>query len=251
MCLSNLRTLTPRFLQLIEREGQPIVAVEAFVTGNYVKCVMHFGRVLQCNMLLRYNNNHDWSDDRRNTPQVLRFLFTAPIISLNLHVVQAFSHWTWEHSHHQLMIVDIQVCRAPKPNLPPISHALCCAFSSPALSPDVAVVQGVGDVWTDPQFHTAVRCSLPLPYPAVAPLRCVTCLLQHRCDDYGKGNLDQEGTVPPPPCLIHGHSHSAYASDVCLVHQASRRFSRSTAATLFASISASAAALSRNSAWAL
>jgi hypothetical protein len=48
------------------------------VTGSYVK----------------YNNNLDWTEDKRNTPQ-------------------AFSHWTYIQSEKQLMIVDIQV--------------LCCA----------------------------------------------------------------------------------------------------------------------------
>jgi len=89
-------------IQLVEREGQPIVAVEAFVTGSYVK----------------YNNNLDWTEEKRNTPQ-------------------AFSHWTYIQSEKQLMIVDIQ---------------------------------GVGDVWTDPQFHTS--------YPTT---------------DFGKGNLEQMG----------------------------------------------------------
>jgi hypothetical protein len=44
------------------------------VTGSYVK----------------YNNNLDWTEDKRNTPQ-------------------AFSHWSYIQSEKQLMIVDIQV----------------------------------------------------------------------------------------------------------------------------------------------
>ena len=39
----------------------------------------------------RYNNNLDWTEDKRNTPQ-------------------AFSHWTYIQSEKQIMIVDIQVC---------------------------------------------------------------------------------------------------------------------------------------------
>ena len=44
------------------------------MTGSYVK----------------YNNNLDWTEDKRNTPQ-------------------AFSHWTYIQSEKQIMIVDIQV----------------------------------------------------------------------------------------------------------------------------------------------
>lgn len=40
--------------ELVERQGCPVIGVEKKVLGNYVK----------------YNNNWDWSDDRRNTPQV-------------------------------------------------------------------------------------------------------------------------------------------------------------------------------------
>jgi hypothetical protein len=41
--------------ELVERPGAPLIGVEKMVDGNYVK----------------YNNNWDWSDDRRNTPQVM------------------------------------------------------------------------------------------------------------------------------------------------------------------------------------
>jgi len=73
-------------MELIDRPNRPICGVELFVPGQYVK----------------YNNNWDWSDDRRNTPQ-------------------AFSHFTWEASNHQLLICDIQ---------------------------------GVADKYTDPQIHS-------------------------------------------------------------------------------------------------
>lgn len=73
-------------MELIDRDSRPSCGVERFVPGQYVK----------------YNNNWDWSDDRRNTPQ-------------------AFSHFTWEASNHQLLICDIQ---------------------------------GVADMYTDPQIHS-------------------------------------------------------------------------------------------------
>ena len=71
---------------LPDRGGSPTCLIERFVEGQYQK----------------YNDNWDWSDDRRNTPQ-------------------AFSHWSWEASGHRQLICDLQ---------------------------------GVGDVWTDPQIHT-------------------------------------------------------------------------------------------------
>ena len=73
-------------MELPDRPNRPICGVERYVPGEYVK----------------YNNNWDWSDDRRNTPQ-------------------AFSHFTWEASRHQLLICDIQ---------------------------------GVADMYTDPQIHS-------------------------------------------------------------------------------------------------
>jgi len=72
--------------ELVERTGRPLIGVEKLVMGNYVK----------------YNNNWDWNDDRRNTPQ-------------------AFSHFTWEESGKSILVCDLQ---------------------------------GVGDLWTDPQIHS-------------------------------------------------------------------------------------------------
>eukprot|EP00292_Cryptomonas_paramecium_P000506 CAMPEP_0113698706 /NCGR_PEP_ID=MMETSP0038_2-20120614/22866_1 /TAXON_ID=2898 /ORGANISM="Cryptomonas paramecium" /LENGTH=378 /DNA_ID=CAMNT_0000621913 /DNA_START=168 /DNA_END=1300 /DNA_ORIENTATION=+ /assembly_acc=CAM_ASM_000170 len=60
-------------LELVDRPDRPMCGVERFVPGEYVK----------------YNNNWDWSDARRNTPQ-------------------AFSHFTWEASGHTLLVCDIQ-----------------------------------------------------------------------------------------------------------------------------------------------
>eukprot|EP00472_Partenskyella_glossopodia_P010363 CAMPEP_0197517812 /NCGR_PEP_ID=MMETSP1318-20131121/2884_1 /TAXON_ID=552666 /ORGANISM="Partenskyella glossopodia, Strain RCC365" /LENGTH=393 /DNA_ID=CAMNT_0043067675 /DNA_START=187 /DNA_END=1368 /DNA_ORIENTATION=+ len=73
-------------LELIQREGNPIVGVEKFIPGPYRKHNSNYGYV---------------SDEERNTPQ-------------------AFSHFSWEASDHTLLVCDIQ---------------------------------GVGDLYTDPQIH--------------------------------------------------------------------------------------------------
>ncbi|GAB5359294.1 hypothetical protein AAMO2058_000531900 [Amorphochlora amoebiformis] len=73
-------------LELIQREGNPIVGVEKFIPGPYRKHNSNYGYV---------------SDEERNTPQ-------------------AFSHFSWEASGHTLLVCDIQ---------------------------------GVGDLYTDPQIH--------------------------------------------------------------------------------------------------
>ncbi|EKX49905.1 hypothetical protein GUITHDRAFT_67435, partial [Guillardia theta CCMP2712] len=88
-------------LELVDRPGRPFCGVEKFISGTYRK----------------WNNNWDWSDDERNTPQ-------------------AFSHFTWEASGNRLLVCDLQ---------------------------------GVGDLWTDPQIHTCDR------------------------KGYGKGNLGMDG----------------------------------------------------------
>lgn len=89
-------------LELLERDGSPLVCVERFIAGPYRKHNNNFGYV---------------SDDERNTPQ-------------------AFSHFTYEVSAHTLLVVDIQ---------------------------------GVGDLYTDPQIHTITG------------------------RDFGKGNLGLKG----------------------------------------------------------
>uniref|UniRef100_A0A7S2RID9 Alpha-type protein kinase domain-containing protein n=1 Tax=Mucochytrium quahogii TaxID=96639 RepID=A0A7S2RID9_9STRA len=74
-------------LELVDREGSPLCAVERFVAGDYRK----------------HNNNYGYvSEDERNTPQ-------------------AFSHFSYEASAHTMLVVDIQ---------------------------------GVSDMYTDPQIHT-------------------------------------------------------------------------------------------------
>lgn len=88
-------------LEFVNRADSPLFHLEHFIEGEYIK----------------YNSNSGFVDDKRCTPQ-------------------AFSHFTFECSNHELMVVD---------------------------------VQGVGDLYTDPQIHTA------------------------KGDDYGDGNLGCKG----------------------------------------------------------
>ena len=61
-------------IELYERPGSPLFHVEHYIDGDYIK----------------YNSNSGFVADMRQTPQ-------------------AFSHFTFERSGHQLMVVDIQV----------------------------------------------------------------------------------------------------------------------------------------------
>eukprot|EP00294_Goniomonas_avonlea_P007036 CAMPEP_0114569428 /NCGR_PEP_ID=MMETSP0114-20121206/16622_1 /TAXON_ID=31324 /ORGANISM="Goniomonas sp, Strain m" /LENGTH=249 /DNA_ID=CAMNT_0001756309 /DNA_START=253 /DNA_END=998 /DNA_ORIENTATION=- len=88
-------------LQMFDRPDSPMCGVEKFVHGEYIK----------------WSNNWDFVDDRRNTPH-------------------AFSHFTYEASGHRLVVCD---------------------------------VQGVGDLYTDPQIHSVDLAT------------------------FGKGNLGQKG----------------------------------------------------------
>merc|ERR1712223_881746 len=99
-------------LEMVERPGQPLFHVEHFIQGEYIK----------------YNSNSGFVDGTncRKTPQ-------------------AFSHFTFARSGHELIVVD---------------------------------VQGVGDLYTDPQIHTANGL------------------------DYGDGNLGVKGMA------LFFHSHS-------------------------------------------
>ncbi|CAL4074078.1 unnamed protein product, partial [Meganyctiphanes norvegica] len=90
-------------LEMIDRPGTPLFHLEHFIEGKYVKYNSNSGFVL--------------SKALRMTPQ-------------------AFSHFTFERSGHELIVVDIQ---------------------------------GVGDLYTDPQIHTAYGL------------------------DYGDGNLGVKG----------------------------------------------------------
>ena len=76
-------------LEFVDRPDRPLYHVENFIEGNYVKYNSNSGFVLG-------------DDTHRQTPQ-------------------AFSHFTFERSGHEIMVVDIQ---------------------------------GVGDLYTDPQIHT-------------------------------------------------------------------------------------------------
>ncbi|XP_065181615.1 eukaryotic elongation factor 2 kinase-like [Sycon ciliatum] len=78
-------------IEMVDRPDKPVLCVEHLIEGNYIK----------------YNSNSGFvSDTQRRTPQ-------------------AFSHFTFEHSAHHLIVVD---------------------------------VQGVGDLYTDPQIHTSAGC---------------------------------------------------------------------------------------------
>lgn len=99
-------------LEMKDRPGKPLFHLEHFIEGKYIKYNSNSGFVLD--------------DNIRLTPQ-------------------AFSHFTFERSAHQLIVVDIQ---------------------------------GVGDLYTDPQIHT------------------------HTGTDFGDGNLGVRGMA------LFFHSHS-------------------------------------------
>jgi len=106
-------------LELLERDGAPLFHIEHYIDGEYIK----------------YNSNSGFVEDKtthcRKTPQ-------------------AFSHFTFERSGHQVVVVDIQ---------------------------------GVGDLYTDPQIHTAAG------------------------EEYGDGNLGTKGMA------LFFHSH--HCNDIC------------------------------------
>jgi elongation factor 2 kinase len=104
-------------LEFVQRTGEPLFHLEHYIEGNYVK----------------YNSNSGFVEDShlRNTPH-------------------AFSHFSFECSNHELIVVDIQ---------------------------------GVGDLYTDPQIHTA------------------------KGTDYGDGNLGIRGMA------LFFHSH--ICNDIC------------------------------------
>ncbi|XP_036134651.1 eukaryotic elongation factor 2 kinase isoform X7 [Molossus molossus] len=103
-------------LELKERPGTPLFHLEHYIEGKYIK----------------YNSNSGFvRDDMRLTPQ-------------------AFSHFTFERSGHQLIVVDIQ---------------------------------GVGDLYTDPQIHT------------------------EKGTDFGDGNLDWPVFSDPDSMAPQDHNH--------------------------------------------
>ncbi len=102
-------------LELVDRPGKPLFHIEHYIDGEYIK----------------YNSNSGFVENRvaRQTPH-------------------SFSHFTFERSGHELIVVD---------------------------------VQGVGDLYTDPQIHTADGT------------------------EYGDGNLGAKGMA------LFFHSHNCNA----------------------------------------
>lgn len=118
-------------VEMTDRPGKPLFHLEHYIEGKYIK----------------YNSNSGFvrDDNIRLTPQVGDIALLVLLIHVQLIMIQqssafcihqAFSHFSFERSGHQLIVVDIQ---------------------------------GVGDLYTDPQIHT------------------------EKGTDFGDGNL---GTVP-------------------------------------------------------
>ena len=129
-------------LEFVDRVDKPLYHIENFIEGNYVKYNSNSGYVLG-------------DDAQRHTPQ-------------------AFSHFTFERSGHELMVVDIQ---------------------------------GVGDLYTDPQIHTISGFNLPYlkyyKYLYISMLLYIIFyLISHFVGiEYGDGNLGTKGMA------LFFHSH--------------------------------------------
>lgn len=119
-------------LEFVDRPDRPLYHVENFIEGNYVKYNSNSGFVLG-------------DDTHRQTPQ-------------------AFSHFTFERSGHEVMVVDIQ---------------------------------GVGDLYTDPQIHT-VSGNLNLNRQFLITEELTFLALG---TEYGDGNLGTRGMA------LFFHSH--------------------------------------------
>eukprot|EP00656_Telonema_subtile_P040328 TRINITY_DN4538_c0_g1_i1.p1 TRINITY_DN4538_c0_g1~~TRINITY_DN4538_c0_g1_i1.p1 ORF type:complete len:427 (+),score=145.67 TRINITY_DN4538_c0_g1_i1:148-1428(+) len=97
MCIRDRMYIT--LIELVDRDEHPLYCVERFIEGNYVK----------------YNSNRGFvrmDESQGLSPTHEQYMRRTP---------QAFSHFTWQESKGELIIVDIQ---------------------------------GVGDLYTDPQIHT-------------------------------------------------------------------------------------------------
>lgn len=118
-------------LEFVDRPDKPLYHVENFIEGTYVKYNSNSGFVLD-------------DDAHRQTPQ-------------------AFSHFTFERSGHEIMVVDIQ---------------------------------GVGDLYTDPQIHTVTGIALFASTNSI--YRLILALIGI---EYGDGNLGTRGMA------LFFHSH--------------------------------------------
>lgn len=99
--------------------------------------------------ILRYHEVFFWSHSVKD--MIRLYIYTCTLFWLKIHFFpQAFSHFTFERSAHNLIVVDIQ---------------------------------GVGDLYTDPQIHTVGSC------------------------EYGDGNLGAKGMA------LFFHSH--ICNDIC------------------------------------
>lgn len=122
-------------LEFVDRPDRPLYHIENFIEGNYVKYNSNSGFVLG-------------DEAHRHTPQAL-------------------SHFTFERSGHELMVVDIQ---------------------------------GVGDLYTDPQIHTV--SGINTIYLLLNKYQ-ISTLFGFPCagTEYGDGNLGTKGMA------LFFHSH--------------------------------------------
>ena len=144
-------------LEMVERPERDLYHVEHYIDGMFFLYFsdsyfdeIHYYHILHVSLgeYVKYNSNSGFVDNRviRQTPQ-------------------AFSHFTFERSGHELIVVDIQ---------------------------------GVGDLYTDPQIHTAEGT------------------------EYGDGNLGVRGMA------LFFHSHSCKVTTVFENHSKKSHFTTLT-----------------------